>query len=578
MEFYQRVKQKLADELEVESPLEYPEGNGSNDVESLKQEIEELKHHLNSNYDVYVRRLEKSKAKRKDLEANLREVTAENERLSREADQGEIYRGKLEEYREQLEQLESYQSQELAKVKHMLLSAEAELETEKKKNLNQLHDTSGLAKIDFRREVENSSNDQVTSSDFKLNGDGGSDIDSEELSKLKRNNQVLQSKLVDVMSDRDAMKANLLELEIANHECDQVKFNQIEALKVEISKLQAEIETLNATLNVRNGEIRAKKEDLKREKESHTYALKNVESTTNRLSDAEAEIKSLKCTLSERLMQLREAQKFGDQLQEKVESVENNLNKKENLLSDMSFNSKELADRCEKLSEETSCLQNVIDGLNTECDRQREQITALHTTNLDHVETLKVLTSEKSAIKEELIQLEESIPSFIESSDLVKSMKEKEKFLQDELEEKKQAVRQLQIRSNEMKKMLQKEMKSGGGGGSGDPAPNAATSHANGLPESPGRNITPTFSHVFSHDFKDSPSPHSEPEVISSVTLAYMRHVILKFLTSPEVESKQMTRALATILQLTKEEELRLQAYLDWKMSWFAGPKPKLLL
>ena len=150
----------------------------------------------------------------------------------------------------------------------MLLSAEAELETEKKKNLNQLHDTSGLAKIDFRQsEVQNSSNDQVTSSDFKLNGDGGgSDIDSEELSKLKRDNQVLQSKLVDVMSDRDAMKANLLELEIANHECDQVKFNQIEALKVEISKLQAEIETLNATLNVRNGEIRAKKEDLKREK------------------------------------------------------------------------------------------------------------------------------------------------------------------------------------------------------------------------------------------------------------------------------------------------------------------------
>ena len=79
----------------------------------------------------------------------------------------------MEEYREQLEQLESYQSQELAKVKHMLLSAEAELETEKKKNLNQLNDASGLAKIDFRQsEVEKSSNDQVTSFDFKLNGDG----------------------------------------------------------------------------------------------------------------------------------------------------------------------------------------------------------------------------------------------------------------------------------------------------------------------------------------------------------------------------------------------------------------------
>lgn len=44
------------------------------------------------------------------------------------------YRIKLEEYREQLEQLESYQSQELAKVKHMLLNAEAALQDEKRRN------------------------------------------------------------------------------------------------------------------------------------------------------------------------------------------------------------------------------------------------------------------------------------------------------------------------------------------------------------------------------------------------------------------------------------------------------------
>jgi len=243
MEFYQRVKQKLADEIEGDSPLEYPEGNGSNDVESLKQEIEELKHHLNSNYTVYTRRLEKSKAKRKDLEACLREVTTENERLAREADQAEVYRGKLEEYREQLEQLESYQSQELAKVKHMLLSAESELEAEKKKSPIQpiQNDTSEVSNKD-------------------------DSIDDEAIARLKQENQVLQSKLVDVMSERDTMKANLLEVEIANHECDQAKVNEIDAFKIEIAKLQAEIETLNVTLKVRDGEIKAKKEDLKKEK------------------------------------------------------------------------------------------------------------------------------------------------------------------------------------------------------------------------------------------------------------------------------------------------------------------------
>ena len=43
------------------------------------------------------------------------------------------------------------------------------------------------------------------------------------------------------------------------------------------------------------------------------------------------------------------------------------------------------------------------------------------------------------------------------------SLEEKRNQLEDDLEEKKQAVRHLQLRSNEMKKMIQKEMKSGTG-------------------------------------------------------------------------------------------------------------------
>lgn len=545
MEFYHRVKQKLADELEGESPLEYPEGNGSNDVESLKQEIEELKHHLNSNYTVYTRRLEKNKAKRKDLEACLREVTTENERLAREADQAEVYRGKLEEYREQLEQLESYQSQELAKVKHMLLSAESALEAEKKKNQIQF-DTSEVP-----------------------NKDGNMD---EEFSRVKRDNQLLQSKLVDVMSERDAMKANLLEVEIANHECDQAKVNEIDAFKIEIAKLQAEIETLNVTLKVRDSEIKAKKEDLKREKENHASTLQTVNAKHIKLSNLEAEIESLKYTLGDRLMQLREAQKLGDQLEEKVESLQDSINTKEKTLCEISLHNEELSRHFDTMSEEKTRLLSVIDGLNAECHHQREQVSSLTDTTIKQVEALKTLTDDNSAIKGELSQLKESIPTLIQSSDLVKSLEERRNQLEDDLEEKKQAVRHLQLRSNEMKKMLQKEIKSGAGDPiSSHPGPNSGQ-------ESP-RNVTPTFSmlpHPNGMDSREASPLADVSDPTSSVTLAYMRHVIFKFLTSPEVESKQMTRALATILQFTKEEEKRLQDHLDWKMSWF-GPKPKLL-
>ena len=68
----------------------------------------------------------------------------------------------------------------------MLLSAEAELETEKKKNLNQLHDTSGLAKIDFRREVKNSSNDQQHQPKETIGIDEDCNEEFEEMTKTNR--------------------------------------------------------------------------------------------------------------------------------------------------------------------------------------------------------------------------------------------------------------------------------------------------------------------------------------------------------------------------------------------------------
>jgi len=478
MEFYNRVKQKLVDDLEGESPLEYPEGNGSNDVESLKQEIEELKNHLNTNYNVYVRRIEKSKAKRKDLEVCLREVTTENERLAREADQVEVYSRKLEEYREQLEQLESYQSQELAKVKHMLLSAESALETEKKKNLiqydkSEISDKNGII-INNRPELSNKVDTEIDDDEIvkikqenkvlqsklaevirerdTIRATKVDDIDVEGIVRTKEENKALQSKLVEVISERDAMRANLLEVEIANHEYDQAKVNEIDAFKVEIAKLQAEIETLNVTLNVRDSEIKAKKEDLKREKENHTSTLQNIEANDVKISSLEAEIESLKYTLSDRLMQLREAQKLGDQLEEKVESLQDSVNEKERTLSEISKHNKELSKHFDEFSEEKLRLLSVIDGLNAECDHQRKQISSLTDTTKTQVEALNTLTFENSAIKEELCQLEESIPTLIESSDLVKSLEEKRNQLEDDLEEKKQAVRHLQLRSNEMKK------------------------------------------------------------------------------------------------------------------------------
>merc|ERR1711953_1427450 len=48
---------------------------------------------------------------------------------------------------------------------------------------------------------------------------------------------------------------------------------------------------------------------------------------------------------------------------------------------------------------------------------------------------------------------------------------------------------------------------------------------------------------------------------VSDVTLRYLKNVIFKFLTSPETETKQMTRALATLLDFSQEEEKTLSEF-----------------
>ena len=92
MEFYKKIKQKIEDELnqdedeeeEAEEPpnTDFSEGENRNENKLLRKEVSTLKEHINRNYDVYVKRLEKRKAKIKELEDNIKIILTENESLA----------------------------------------------------------------------------------------------------------------------------------------------------------------------------------------------------------------------------------------------------------------------------------------------------------------------------------------------------------------------------------------------------------------------------------------------------------------------------------------------------------------
>uniref|UniRef100_A0A1B6M186 GRIP domain-containing protein n=2 Tax=Graphocephala atropunctata TaxID=36148 RepID=A0A1B6M186_9HEMI len=122
--------------------------------------------------------------------------------------------------------------------------------------------------------------------------------------------------------------------------------------------------------------------------------------------------------------------------------------------------------------------------------------------------------------------------------------------LEAQLTDRNKNIRVLQQRLADMKKTLQRELKGvdpgggGGGGGGGD----ITTNHHN-------------------------PTPLPPPE--DDVNFKYLKHVLIKFLTSREYEAQHLTRAVATLLRFSAEEERLLRETLEWRKSWF-GSRPRL--
>ena len=157
------------------------------------------------------------------------------------------------------------------------------------------------------------------------------------------------------------------------------------------------------------------------------------------------------------------------------------------------------------------------------------------------------LCEEREEIVKEKASIVQSIPGLIQTSELVRNLQTTISELEDELEEKRASVRNLSARANEMKKMLQKELKS-------SPSIQEPSSEpvTNGLNPSPICDMIASEKSYSSHHSQFIPS--ESDELLSGINVKYLRHVIFKFLTSPEEESKQMVRALSTLVKFSYEE------------------------
>uniref|UniRef100_A0A674AAK2 Golgin subfamily A member 1 n=1 Tax=Salmo trutta TaxID=8032 RepID=A0A674AAK2_SALTR len=152
-------------------------------------------------------------------------------------------------------------------------------------------------------------------------------------------------------------------------------------------------------------------------------------------------------------------------------------------------------------------------------------------------------------------------------------MQEANRDLEQQLSDKNKTIKQLQQRLAELKRTLQKELKL---------KPETELEEKERAQEGRGERqerLDRTFPEPAA-----SPAPGPNTTVTNTsdlndsreINFEYLKHVVLKFMSSREAEAYQLIRAVSVLLNFTGEEEDMLKETLEYKMSWFGSkPSPK---
>ncbi len=387
----------------------------------------------------------------------------------------------------------------------------------------------------------------------------------------------LSQEVIELKSERDAARTSLLEAEIKEHDLGKINCEEVNSLKLQLVKLQTERETLEMTLAIKETEIKARKEECRDEKLVKETMQSSLNSVREKCATIEQENEKLKASNSVRLIRLRDHQKTNDALLMEIDTTKQVLNAKEQEIMKATAGEKQMAQRYEESRKAMEELQQNLAAMSQKLEMGYGRIEGMTKEQLELKRQLKLssdkchdLSSTIDNMAEAKKELERSIPSIVESSSTVRELRSDLANREADILEKKQAIKLLQLRASEMKKMLQQEMRT---------VPQEAQAQPPQPPQPPTTAPTSNRFYGSSPQIRESPSSEHSFDLPNTATgtvnVKYLRNVLFKFLTSPEYEARQMTRAVATLLQFTTEEERLLQEHLEWKMSWFK-PKPKL--
>ncbi|XP_031841745.1 golgin subfamily A member 1 isoform X1 [Nomia melanderi] len=599
-------------------------------LKRMEKKEEDWKVRLLENEKEWKKVVEKQEKEKSKLEEELENVQRTKHSLESALKDAEEYKKKLYSFQEDAGQLEDLQIQELAKVKHLLLVKEQEVD-EKTQHLK-----TAIAEIDsLKSEVSrlrryedelNSVQDemetlrhstqrertqlscQLAQTEEEVRHLKDKVFVLEQRVALGTNDQVtVDERIADLMRERVLLERKLEEAhlhlsdiktswsgKISSLETQVGRLSrqageeglerrrveeESEKLRQRIKQLEAEIEVNNVVMATKDAKLLRMAEDIDEMatelKELRASVDDEVEEFKRQIQSSTKEITELKQDLEEtktkHLAATYEVAHLRISLEEE-RTINSSLhleaaNLKEDLESERTaLTALRVCLEKERGEKDTALLRNAQVSQDIEIVKQENRRQEVENTELlNRVDSLENnLQSKTKEMEETIVKLEETKQRM---SELEEGEQNREKLernekvlksslmdLEEQLNEKTKTIKVLQQRLADMKKTLQRELRVPSSSLDSDAEPSAAILK-------PSSSKTVTVRHNNTRD--------------DDVNFKYLKHVLIKFLTSREYEALHLTRAVATLLHFSPEEERLLQETLEWKMSWF-GTRPNL--
>ncbi|XP_041756697.2 golgin subfamily A member 1 isoform X1 [Coregonus clupeaformis] len=361
-------------------------------------------------------------------------------------------------------------------------------------------------------------------------------------------------------------------------------------LEEQLSALQTERDTEHTSAQARISELKEERASLLRGRDEADVALR---SRAEELEEARSELSSRQTVSVEIAMALEDTRRQKVELQLQVGEMTASLQTTSQELAHVTEQLKHKEEELQTLSNELQSAQSSLSQLQEEAERLQEaaqereeekdsQLVSLRQELLTQNEQLDSCQSRVSELEVEVetLTLQQQTPELCEldqngtvTVDDLDHMQKANRELEQQLSDKNKTIKQLQQRLAELKRTLQKELKlkpeteSDGkeraqeGRGERQERPDRTfTEPTPGLAPGPNTTVTNTS------DLNDS----------REINFEYLKHVVLKFMSSREAEAYQLIKAVSVLLNFTGEEEDMLKQTLEYKMSWFGSkPSPK---